>query len=121
LHEMNEERRKKLNDILLFAGVLIIGFILFFALNTMKSEGKQVLVIANGQVTESFPLDENKEVMLEFDGYNLLVIEDGYAFVTRADCPDKLCMKQRKISKDGETIICLPHRLIIKISEDSGR
>jgi len=35
--------------------------------------------------------------------------------VTDADCPDRLCVKQRAISKQGETIVCLPHRLIVKI------
>jgi hypothetical protein len=36
--------------------------------------------------------------------------------MTAADCPDKLCVKQRSIAKEGETIVCLPHRVVVKIS-----
>jgi len=117
---MKDTNKIRRNDILLLAGILLAGFILFFTMNAIKSDGGQVLVSVDGQIAESFSLNENKEIMLEFHGQNLLVIKDGYASVASADCPDKLCVKQPKISKDGETIICLPHRLIIKISEDSG-
>ncbi len=36
----------------------------------------------------------------------------------KADCPDKLCVKQGKISKSGESIICLPHKVVVKISAE---
>ena len=113
---MKEGKRKLRNDLLLLAGMLIAGVVLFFAFGAIKDDGALVQVIFDGHAAESFPLGENREVMLDFNGQNLLVIRDGYAFVTYADCPDKLCVKQRKINKDGETIICLPHKLIIKIS-----
>ncbi len=32
-----------------------------------------------------------------------------------ADCPDKVCVGMRRISKSGETIVCLPHKLVIAI------
>ena len=32
-----------------------------------------------------------------------------------ADCPDKLCEKTGKISKNGETIVRLPHRVVVEI------
>jgi hypothetical protein len=51
---------------------------------------------------------------------NTLVIEGGRARIEAADCPDKLCVKQRAISKAGESIICLPHKLVIRISRESG-
>jgi len=118
---MKEDKRKRRNDIILLAGVLVAGIVLFFAMNALMKEGGQVQIILEGQVVKSFPLNENREEMLEFNGQNLLVIEDGYAFVTYADCPDKLCMKQRKISLDGEMIVCLPHRVIIKVSGGTDR
>jgi hypothetical protein len=36
-----------------------------------------------------------------------------------ADCPDKLCEKQGKISKNGQSIICLPNKIVIKINSDT--
>ena len=37
-----------------------------------------------------------------------------------ANCPDKLCIHQGKISKNGETIVCLPHGLIVEIKSDDN-
>ena len=31
-----------------------------------------------------------------------------------ADCPDKLCTKQPAVDKNGESIICLPHQVVIE-------
>ena len=42
-------------------------------------------------------------------------IKDGYVTMTEADCPDHLCMKQKRISKTGGTIVCLPNRVVLEI------
>lgn len=48
-------------------------------------------------------------------GYNLIEITPNSARILEADCPDKLCVVQGAISKAGQTIVCLPHRLVIHI------
>ncbi len=50
-------------------------------------------------------------------GSNTIKIEGGGVTVTDADCPDGYCVSHVKISNEGETIVCLPHRLVIKIEE----
>ncbi|MDR1495859.1 MAG: NusG domain II-containing protein [Clostridiales Family XIII bacterium] len=110
------------NDIILIVGVLLVGAVLFIVIASAKTDGARVDVLVNGDVAESYPLREDRTVELAYNGHNLLRIEDGTATVTAADCPDKLCVKQRTISKEGETIVCLPHRVVIRISggEASG-
>ena len=49
------------------------------------------------------------------EGYNVIEVKDGYADCTDADCRDGLCVDQKKISRKDETIICLPHKVIIEI------
>ena len=44
-------------------------------------------------------------------------IQDGQVFISEADCPDGLCVNTGKISKTGQTIICLPHKLVIEITD----
>ena len=44
-----------------------------------------------------------------------MVIADGTADVTQADCPDKICVDHAPISRDRETIICLPHKLVVEV------
>ena len=53
-------------------------------------------------------------------GYNLIEIGDEKVRVIEADCPDKLDVKQGYISKPGETIVCLPNRLIVEIKGENG-
>ena len=32
-----------------------------------------------------------------------------------ADCPDQLCVHQKAISKDRETIVCLPNKVVVEV------
>ena len=38
--------------------------------------------------------------------------------MAEADCADRYCMAYKPISKSGETIICLPHRLVVEVAGD---
>ena len=76
-----------------------------------------MVVQVDGKKTASYPLDRDRDVMIRVPGggYNHLMIRDGECYLTGANCPDQLCVKQGKISKDGQSIICLPHRLVITV------
>ncbi len=48
-------------------------------------------------------------------------IHDGKADVTEADCPDKLCVHQKAISKTHETIVCLPNKVVVEVTGEGER
>lgn len=48
-------------------------------------------------------------------GYNLVEIGEEQVRVIEADCPDKIDVKQGYISRIGETIVCLPNRMVVEI------
>lgn len=50
-------------------------------------------------------------------GYNLLRVEPGRICVLDADCPDHVCMRRGWLSDGNEPIVCLPHRLVIRLEE----
>ena len=80
-------------------------------------------VTVDGAIYGTYPLDVDKEIPIQKDGKttNLLVIKDGKADVTEADCPDKLCVHQRAISKYHESIICLPNKVVVEVTDgDNG-
>ena len=52
--------------------------------------------------------------------FNRLVIRDGKAFMETATCPDGICVSHRPISRVGESIVCLPHRVIVKVIGEGG-
>ena len=75
-----------------------------------------VEVYRNKTLIASYPLSEDREEVLSYDGhFNILVIRDGAAYIRDADCPDRLCVDQGQIYADGQSLICLPHRLTVMI------
>ena len=54
-------------------------------------------------------------------GINIVVVNNGEVFVEEADCPGEDCLRQGGISRPGQTIVCLPHRLVVQIVAVSGQ
>lgn len=81
-----------------------------------RSEGDAAVVTVDGVEVARYPLSRDMETELTgLGGTNYLVIHDGMADVTEADCPDELCVHESAIRYDGETIVCLPHKLVVRI------
>ena len=114
-------KKIKKNDIILVVIVLVVAAIAFLAHSIMGSEKAGVVTVkVDGQISGRYSLLENQEIEIN-NGTNILIIKDGVADMTEADCPDKLCVKQKSISKNHENIICLPNKVIVEVesSEDS--
>jgi len=106
---------------MLFAtAMLIIAVVVYlFVQFIYGKEGVYVQVTVNGEVYGEYSLNQDIRMCIDdgqTDGFNVFVIKDGKVSVTEADCPDKLCVKQRAISKNGESIVCLPHKLVISVT-----
>ena len=75
-----------------------------------------VKVSMNNEVYGTYDLYKDQTIEItDGENHNLLVIEDGKAYVDEANCPDKLCKNMGKISTSGQSIICLPHKVVIEI------
>ena len=109
--------RKHRLDFIIIGSILLFAFIFVLIIKLTQKEGKYVVVIFNQTEKSRYLLDEDLEVKLSFgdDKYNILVIKDGKASIKSASCPDQICVRQRSISKVGETITCLPNKTVIKI------
>lgn len=116
------KNNKKKNDVILIAMILIVVAIGILLMNIFKTEGSFAVVKIDGVETNKFSLSEDIEFIIETgennEQKNTLVIKDGKAFVRDANCPDKICEGHQKISYKGETIVCLPHKVVIEIVAD---
>ena len=116
--------KKTKNDIILVAVILLIAAAGLLTVNLTRQEGSMVVVKIDGNETERYSLYEDRTVEIitgENDEFsNTLVIEDGKAYISQADCPDKICSNHRAVSYSGETIVCLPHKIVIEITADSA-
>lgn len=108
-------------DLILIAALLLIALALYLALNAGRKEGGTAVVRVDGVETERHSLLQNGVFPLN-GGTNILVIEDGQAWLSEANCPDLICVRQGKIHYTGQVITCLPNRLTVTIEggEDDG-
>ena len=78
----------------------------------------------NGSIIMTLPLDTDTEQTIsgKNGGTNTFQISGQTATMLEADCGDHTCISTGKISHAGESIVCLPHRLVLQItsSDDSG-
>ena len=109
----------KRGDILLTACLLAVGILATILVAVLRPEGELVSVEQDGKCIAVYPLDTDTRVTIDENGdggdFNVLVIKDGVAFIESADCRDKICVGHKPISKDGETVVCLPHRMVVRI------
>ncbi len=109
----------KKQDFIVIGIIVLIAAVIFGALHFFGHGGKKVR-IEEGDTHTVYILDLNENTEQRFEteyGYNVVVIEDGYVYVKEADCRDKICVHHKKINKSGESIICLPHKLVVSIEE----
>lgn len=95
--------------------VLIASIVMLTA-----KKGGTVEVYVDGKLTYSYSLDKNRTFEVDCDnGKNIVEIKDGKVSVIDADCNNRACVKSKAISKKGEQIVCLPHKLIVVIKGGS--
>ena len=99
---------------MLMAALLAIGLLSLAILRLTAEDGERVAVIFENTTVAEYSLAVDGEFSL-LGGKNLLVIENGRAYIKESECPDHLCERMGKISLVNERIVCLPHKLTIKI------
>ena len=112
------------NDIILISVIVIISVALLLIWKLVYLKGQDtdsdacVEVTIDGRAYGTYPLSKDDTIEIkngDGDVTNTLVIKCGVADMTSADCPDHLCVKQKEISKEGESIICLPNKVVVTI------
>lgn len=107
----------KKRDLYLAAALLLAAGILFLVMRIgNQKEGSQVKITIDGEIYGVYSLWEEQEIeMKEPAGENRIRIEDGKVRMIAADCPDGYCMEQGEIHRVTETIVCLPHRVVVEV------
>ena len=125
---MNEPRKKGKsrlrNDVLLIAALLLLSAVGIVYLFVFRPGGDTVKVTVDGELYGTYSLSEprTEEIRTGDDGgqINRLIIRDGKAHMEYATCPDGICAAHKPISREGESIVCLPHKVVITVIGGSG-
>lgn len=110
------------NDIIVILTFLAIALVLFAFIKSPSNSGSVAVVELDGKEIGRYPLSSEISLPIKnHEGDILLVlqIKGNEAFVSNSVCKDHSCERMGMISKKGESIICLPSRIIIKIMGDS--
>ena len=109
-------------DFILIGVVAVVAAVLVLCLYVFNGgSGDFVQIEVDGVVTDTIPLSNDTVREIQTDnGTNTLVISEGSAVMTQADCPDGICANHKPIHKTGESIICLPHKVVVTVISDKS-
>lgn len=98
-------------DVIILAALVIITVVV--TLSVYRSKGVTVEIITP-QKTVEYSLDTDR--VIELEGLKV-IIEKGAVHVEAADCPDKVCEKTGIIRYAHQSIVCLPKKITVRITE----
>jgi len=116
----------KKNDWILMSIVVFIGLISFGIVKWVQQESTKepvAQITVDGKIVGTYPLSEDQiiDIPSKEKWTNRLKIENGAIFMLEANCPDKICVHHKSISQNGETIVCLPNKVVVVIKNGIER
>ena len=118
----------KPGDIVLLMFLVVLSFlpviIFSYANATSGVEFNTAVISVDGEELHRFELkdDGKREIYTYSDDHNhenIIVREGTIVYMIEASCPDQLCVRQGEVKRVGETIVCLPHRLLVEVNSDN--
>ena len=107
-------------DIIAIICVAVIVIISYITVNLLRNdEADTVVIYVDGKIEKKLDLNKNQEYKVNVDnGYNIIRIKDKKVRIKESDCSNQTCVNMGTISKDGQTLICLPHKVEVTIVSD---
>lgn len=106
-------------DIILFVAIIMLALGVLAWGKNRSTSGHAVSIQVEGSEITELPLDEDTEYTVSNQyGTNKITVSSGQVSVDYADCPDRICVDHSSISKKGDVIICLPHKLVVEINDE---
>ena len=131
-------------DIILFIALVAVGLAASALLAMSHADagsGAKVVIESGGSLYARYPLSEDRVIVVpapkqsrvdapsadsgtpaseQYDYYNVVEIKGGKVSVTEASCKNQVCVRHGSISRSGESIVCLPNRLVVSIESSEG-
>ena len=104
-------------DIILVVSLIVISLVMFI-FSFWGSENLIAEIYVDGEKTHSIAMSEVEESFTVNENYcQLLVEKDGVSFVF-SDCGDQLCVKRGKLKNQGDTMACVPEKVVVILKAD---
>ncbi len=104
-------------DMIIIAGILAGALVLAYVYSFAPTGPGESFYIKCDAFTREYTLDIDRSISVASNGITLdIEVKDGKVSVISSDCPDKLCVKRGSAQHIGDSIVCLPARLVVGIS-----
>ena len=120
--KLNDEIRRNITkgDVCLIVSLLLLCLVLFVS-SFQRSENLRAEIYVSGEKVHSIALSEVSESYTVNENYCQLLIEkDGVSFIF-SNCGDQLCVKKGKLKNQGDTMACVPEKVVVVIKSDSKK
>ncbi|MDO4270051.1 MAG: NusG domain II-containing protein [Eubacteriales bacterium] len=108
--------RMKWGDFVIIGAVLLLAAALAAAL-LWQAAGDRLYaeVWQDGVLLERVRLSDNTDRVIEVDGHNTVVLSGKTARMQTADCRDQVCVRTGTLTRVGQSAVCLPNRVLVKL------
>lgn len=106
-------------DIILLAVIVLIGIIGISLYFIVGKKAEYISISVDGETIGVYSLNMDCEIPIRSgSGENILLIQNGTAKMTSANCPNQDCVLHKEISQSNESIVCLPHKVVITVIKE---
>ena len=119
---MAKHKTIKFGDILIIIILLGLSFLPVYYLTPKHTENTVIAVVkAKHKTVKTFNLSQDtKWTYHDGSETNTIVVHNHQIHIEEANCPDQVCVHEGWKSKPGQTIVCLPHQLIIELKSNTN-
>lgn len=108
-------------DLILMAAIVIIGLGISIFLAAGSHQGNKVEITKDGKLWGTYSLDgEHKITIRDGKELNVVKISGGKVTMESANCKNQVCVHHSPVSRTGESIVCLPHKIVVTIKGEDN-
>ena len=99
--------------------IILVVAAAFWIYQSRQTDKLEAVISVNGETVEIIDLsavDGKRTIELDTDPKVIIAVENGAVYFEKADCDDKLCINCGKLSKKGDTAVCLPAKTVVTVS-----
>nr|WP_297935843.1 NusG domain II-containing protein [uncultured Blautia sp.] len=108
----------KKKDLILICSVLVLAAAFWLIPRAVgifgNSKAQKLRITVSGKEYGVYSLDEDQ--VIKIGDTNVCEIKDKKVTMISAECPDQLCIHQGPIRLQGETIVCLPNKVVLEVT-----
>ncbi|MEA4922501.1 MAG: NusG domain II-containing protein [Eubacteriaceae bacterium] len=105
-------------DIILIICLIVCGLAATIVLSSGKTGTGTAVITIDGKTFGTYSLLKDRTINTHTG--NIIAIKDGYVYMKSATCHGQDCVHQGKIDGASQSIICLPHKLVVEIKGEDN-